>query len=58
MLSMHMATLPTTPAWTCAHGHGIMPHPSKTSRHHSVFSNLMLLNSRIRFVFEKFQGFE
>ena len=35
------------------HGHGMMPCPVKTSRHHSVFkSNLKPLNIRIQIKFE------
>ena len=37
-----------TPARTCARGHRMTLHPSKTSRHRSVFySNLKPLNIRI-----------
>ena len=28
---MHMATMPMTPAWTCALGHGMTLHHGKTS---------------------------
>ena len=29
----NMATMPTTPAHTCAHGHGMTTRPGKTHRH-------------------------
>ena len=50
---------PTTPARTCAHGHGMTPRPGTTSRHCSVFlSNMQPLNIRIRFdSYSKFRGY-
>ena len=45
-----MATMPMTLAWTCAHGHAIMPRHGKTSQHCSIFeSNLKPVNIRMRF---------
>ena len=33
---MRTATMPMTPAWTCAHGHRMIPHSNKTSRHINI----------------------